>query len=74
MKLTIEPTKQLTKIEGAPCRIWEGVDENGTPVKVWVRTLSPQTHDEDRLRAFEAELKALPSLGPGAIDYRFLAD
>lgn len=74
MKLTIEPTAEMMRIEGAPCRIWTGTDENGTEVKVWVRTLSPQTHDEARLAAFEKELKSLPQLGLGAIDYRFIAD
>ena len=74
MKLTIEPTAQITSIERAPCRLWEGHDEYGTPVKVWVRTLQPQTHDEARLDAFNRELDALPALGPGAIDYRFIID
>lgn len=74
MKLTIEPTRECTSIEGIPCRIWEGTDENGTEVKVWVRTLQPQTHDTERLAAFEQELQALPPLRPGAVDYRFIAD
>lgn len=74
MKLTIEPTGECTKIEGATCRIWRGVDGNGTEVKVWVRTLSPQTHDQALLEAFDRELKELPPMRPGAIDYRFIAD
>jgi len=74
MKLTIEPTDEFVKIEGASCRIWTGEDEAGTPVHVYVRTVSPQTHDKDRLEAFDAALKALPQMEPGAIDYRFVVD
>jgi hypothetical protein len=43
-----------------PCRIWEGVTDKGTPVKAWLRTVQPQTHDEAALAVFDAELKALP--------------
>jgi hypothetical protein len=76
MKLTIEPTAELMQIDGVPCRRWEGTDEAGTPVHVFVRTLSPQTHDEDRLREFDEQLKALPPLRVAGmtIDYRFIAD
>lgn len=74
MKLSIEPTAECTSIEGQPCRVWTGVDENGTEVKVWVRTVQPQTHDPVRLEAFDRELQELPPLRAGAIDYRFIAD
>ena len=74
MKLTIEPTSECTSIEGIPYRIWEGTDENGTAVKVWVRTIQPQTHDTERLAAFEKELEGLPPLRPSAIDHRFIED
>ncbi|MEM1088186.1 MAG: hypothetical protein AAGH90_10675 [Pseudomonadota bacterium] len=76
MRLTIEPTGDFIKIEGARCRLWTGEDDAGTPVHVYVRCLSPQTHDKDRCGAFDAALEALPDLKEGAvtIDYRFVVD
>ncbi len=62
MKLTIEPTDRMETIEGVPCRRWQGQTEDGTPVHVWVRMLSPQTHDAQRLAVFDRELKALPAV------------
>lgn len=61
MKLTITPTDRFESINGQPHRIWQGEDEHGTPVHVYVRTVSPQTHDQARLKAFDRDLKALPS-------------
>lgn len=74
MKLTIESTGDSLMIDGAPHRLWQGQDERGTPVHVYVRAVSPQTHDPARLEAFDRELKALPPLRPVAVDHRFLAD
>ncbi|MFT4012321.1 MAG: hypothetical protein QM682_02750 [Paracoccus sp. (in: a-proteobacteria)] len=74
MKLTIEPTPEIITVDGCPVRIWIGTDENGTQVRVFVRAVSPQTHDQALLEAFEQELRALPMLKPAVIDYRFFAD
>ena len=74
MKLTIEPTARMLSIEGHPVRVWSGTDENGTPVEVFVRAVQPQTHDVERLAAFERELKELPPLRASAVDFRFIAD
>lgn len=60
MKLTIEPTDRFETINGQPHRIWEGTNEAGTPVHVYARAVSAQTHDETLLAAFDVELKALP--------------
>lgn len=74
MKLTIEPTKSIETIEGVPCRRWEGVTDKGTPVHVWVRMLSPQTHDQEAIAVFDAELKALPKMSRQLVsfDYRMV--
>jgi hypothetical protein len=76
MKLTIEPTAEPMQIDGVPCRLWTGTDENGTPVDVYVRAVSPQTHDPERLKQFEERLKELPPLRQAGmtIDYRFIVD
>lgn len=71
MKLTIEPTNRIETVEGAPCRLWEGVTDRGTPVHVWVRMLSPQTHDEAALKAFDEELTALPKVERQLVSFDF---
>ena len=72
MKLTLTPTATIETIEGVPCRRWEGTTDQGTPVHVWVRMLSPQTHDEAALAVFDRELKALPQMQRQLVsfDYR----
>jgi hypothetical protein len=60
MKLTLEPTATIQNVDGVPCRIWEGATDAGTPVKAWIRTVQPQTHDKAALAVFDAELQALP--------------
>lgn len=54
MKLTITATDQITHIEGVPCRLWEGVSEDGVPCKVFVHRVAVHNdHDSSR---FEKEL------------------
>lgn len=60
MKLTLEPTDRIERVEGTPCRIWSGTTECGTPVLAYVAVLQPQTHDPNELAAFEAELREMP--------------
>lgn len=76
MKLTIESTDRFESVNGQRCRIWKGADESGTPVHVYVLTLSPQTHDEGRLAVFDRELKALPPARREllSIDLRLIVD
>jgi hypothetical protein len=73
MKLALTPTATIQMIDGIECRVWEGADEYGTPVKVWIRMVSPQTHDENRLALFDAALAALPEPQMAAIDMRFVS-
>lgn len=60
MKLAIDATAVFETVQGTPCRVWEGRTEDGTPVKAWVAILQPQTHDPERLAAFEAALREMP--------------
>jgi hypothetical protein len=75
MRLIIEPTATIETVEGQPCRRWEGETDQGTPVHVWVRMLSPQTHDDAALAVFDRELKALPPVERQLVsfDFRFVA-
>lgn len=57
MKLTIEPTNIVNKIDGVECRRWVGKTEGGITVHLWVRMVQPQTHDPAALEVFERELR-----------------
>ncbi|CAN1721959.1 conserved protein of unknown function [Hyphomicrobium sp. 1Nfss2.1] len=76
MELSIKPTANIETIEGVPCRRWEGTDEHGTWVHVWVRMVSPQSLDEQRVADFERELQALPRMQRQLVsfDFRMAAD
>lgn len=76
MKLTLEPTDRLQTFDGAPARVWKGVTDSGVEVLAFIRCVQPQTHDEAKLAAFDAELKALPPVRKELVsfDYRMVAD
>ena len=76
MRLTIEPPAELAHVNGAPCRVWSGFDEAGTEVLVWLAAVQPQTHDQERLVAFDRELRELAAPPSAAVfdDMRFVVD
>lgn len=57
MKIELEPTVALDTVNGTRCRIWEGKTDKGVPVKAWIATVSPQTHDKDANELFARELR-----------------
>lgn len=73
MKLTIEPTDVFVTLSGVPCRIWEGADDEGTPVHCYVPLVAIRSEDvtpevERRFaarlretRAPSAEVRAIPA-------------
>ncbi len=76
MKLAITPTDRFIRIEGTDHRIWTGEDESGTLVEVAVAYVCPQTHDPERLAAFDRALREIPKLRQSGviIDYRYCVD
>jgi hypothetical protein len=60
VKLSLQPTGDIERVQGIPCRVWIGETDAGVPVKAWVAIVQPQTHDEGQLAAFEAALKEMP--------------
>lgn len=74
MKIILEPTDRIETFEGAPCRIWKGQSESGVEVIAFVRCISPQTHDEEKLAQFDRELKSLPPVRRELVsfDYRMV--
>lgn len=60
MKITLEHTADIERVQGVLCRVWIGQTAAGVPVKCWICVIQPQTHDADQLAAFEAALKEMP--------------
>lgn len=60
MKISIESTEKLTKIDGVPVRLWEGKTEDGTKCKVFIHRIA--VHKDDDASQFDRELheKMLP--------------
>lgn len=40
MKISIEPTPVITRLNGAPCRVWKGVTDGGVDVVVFVSAVA----------------------------------
>ncbi|NWG24565.1 MAG: hypothetical protein HXY30_09185 [Pseudorhodoplanes sp.] len=56
MKITLEATGTVERVQGTPCRKWIGATDAGTKVHAWIAIVQPQTHDAAALAAFEREL------------------
>lgn len=54
LKLTITATDQLTRMDGVPVRLWEGMTEDGVKCKVFVHRVA--VHESEDASAFEARL------------------
>lgn len=74
MIITITNTRKIVHLESTPARIWIGETEAGVPVHVYVTRISPQTHDAEALRVFDAELAqvAAPTPAVDAIPLRLI--
>jgi hypothetical protein len=74
MRMTITSTDHLVTLNGVPARVWEGETVTGVKVACYITRISPQTHDADALRAFEAELQECvpPSPEVAAIPLRLI--
>lgn len=63
MKLTLESTNEITTFRcgdaEVPARLWRGTNADGTEVVAMIVAVSPQTHEHERLVAFERELVEL---------------
>ncbi len=75
MKIELEPTNEFQDVNGARTRIWSGKTDKGVPVKAWIATVSPQTHDEAANEAFVRELKEVKGeVHAHAYDLRLFVD
>jgi hypothetical protein len=64
MKIEITATEKVTRIEGVPVRLWEGVTERGTKCMVFVHRIAVHKKDIGQ-RDFEIELQE--GLPPGRV-------
>lgn len=67
MKVEIESTGKIVKLNGIPARVWEGHTESGIPVHCFVTRISPQTHDN--IEQFEKELQEQKAPSPAIEAY-----
>jgi hypothetical protein len=61
MKLMIESTEVITRIDGVEVRLWEGTTEDGIPCKVFIHRIA--VANEQDATVFDGELVA--KLPPG---------
>jgi hypothetical protein len=61
VKITITSTAQITRLDGCPVRLWEGVTESGIRCHVFVRMLAVSRADDSA--EFDREL--IEQLPPG---------
>jgi hypothetical protein len=62
MKITIEATEKLTKIDGVPVRLWHGLTETGARCEVFVHLIA--VPKQENAEQFERELRE--QIPPGA--------
>lgn len=67
MRVTIESTDKLVRLNGAPARIWEGKSEGGVPVICFVTRVAVQEGmDPACYERFEQELLETRPASPEA--------
>lgn len=54
MRLMIESTDKLTRIDNVPVRVWEGTCDDGTPCYVFIHRIA--VHKDEAVAEFEREL------------------
>lgn len=65
MRLQIEPTDKIVKVNGTACRMWRGVTKKGAKCFVFVATIGTVDGTEG-CRELEQELRELPHPGEEA--------
>lgn len=55
MKITVESTTKIVKLNGIDCRVWEGESERGIKVHCYIPRIAAK--DDQDLSQFEAELE-----------------
>jgi hypothetical protein len=57
MKLILESTGTIERVQGVPARVWNGKTESGIEVKAWISIV--QVHKSQDGEQFERELQEI---------------
>ena len=63
MNIEITSTDKITRLDGVPVRVWEGITERGVPCLLFVHRLAVK--DQCNVEEFDRELEA--KLPPGRV-------
>ncbi len=63
LEIRIQPTDQLTQVDGVLCRVWQGVTDEGVPCMVFVRRVAVAAGEDSA--AFDQALQV--QLPPGRV-------
>lgn len=63
MRLQIEPTEKIIKVNGTECRAWIGISEKGAHCFVFVASVAVLDESATKTAEFEADLRSLPHPG-----------
>lgn len=77
MKIVLQSTAELVTFRSqgrsTPVRVWVGQTESGVPVRAFVASIQPQTHDPAAHAQFQRELEETEGAEqPLTIDLRFI--
>lgn len=74
MKITLESTTRIVKVNGMAARIWEGKSAKGVPIVACITRIAVEREADNS--EFERELKehAAPSPAAMVFDTRFFVD
>ena len=53
LKITIESTDDITRVNGISCRVWFGTTESGIPVALFIHRIMPLNSSDEALFARE---------------------
>lgn len=60
MRITIDSTPEVTRLDGVPCRVWKGVTAAGTECVVFVHRVCAAEDSEFDQLASEGDLQVMP--------------
>ncbi len=72
MKITVESTTKIVKLNGIDCRVWEGITERGIPIHCFIPRIG--VHKDLDASQLEQELQEqrTPSVEVEAIPLRMI--
>lgn len=72
MKVTLESTTKIVKLNGVPARVWEGETESGIPVHAFIMRVAVERGQDTEQFEKELEEQKAPSAEVEAIPGRMV--